>query len=504
MLYFKNKDRPENSPIIELMKTFRDLDLPEMLHNSLEVMEYETPTPIQAKAIPVALEGKDVLGSAQTGTGKTAAFAIPILRHMAERPGDGAIILTPTRELSMQVMSVVKQLIGKNKDIKTSALIGGTSMFKQIKELERGTRLVVGTPGRVNDHLLRKTLSLKNTKFVVLDEADRMLDMGFGIQIDAILKHIPKDKQTLMFSATLPKGIIRLTEKYMDEPVRIAVAADNQAAAKIKQEFIELPEAEKYTALVGQLNERRGSIIVFVKTKRSASQLSLKLNKKKFKSRAIHGDLKQGQRDRVIKAFRNQTYEIMVATDVAARGLDIPHIEHVINYDLPQCPEDYIHRIGRTGRAGAEGASLCLISPQDRSKLYAIKRLMNPDIKDDNKNRSCTPIRKRSGRGIRFARGRSRGGLGGGSHSGRCRGRGERSSGDKDSVSPSPFGGFSKKASGKRKRKPDFSFDFGNEGQDNNRKQKEYRPGDFKLKKKVKNKMRSVKRFTSKKSKSTA
>lgn len=392
---------------------FESLDLPQVQKDALVQMKYAKPTPVQAQAIPFALEGRDVLGSAQTGTGKTAAFGIPLVAHLINNPGSTALVLTPTRELAMQVIEVMRKLLGKEGKIRTALLIGGASMRDQFIALRSTPRLIVGTPGRINDHLDRGSLRLNKTDFLVLDETDRMLDMGFGIQIDAILEHIPENRQTLMFSATLPKGIVRLAQKYLNNPERVAVESATLTADNIKQDIVRTSEADKYTKLVSELDSREGSILVFVKTKRGADQLAFKLNKQDFNSKAIHGDLKQNQRERVISDFRKEKCRILIATDVVARGLDIPHIKHVINYDLPQCPEDYIHRIGRTARAGAEGSALSFISPQDSGKWYAINRLLNPGSTDSSKgsdnpgkrNRSFGRKGGNSGRSSRFNRG---------------------------------------------------------------------------------------------------
>lgn len=360
------------------MTTFSGFGLPAALAQSLERMQYTTPTPIQMQAIPPALEGKDILGSAQTGTGKTAAFSIPLVSRLMNNPRGSAIIMLPTRELAVQVVDVIKKMLGGIGNIPTALLIGGESMGPQFSQLRARPRVIVGTPGRINDHLERGTLMLHDTNFLVLDEMDRMLDMGFSIQIDRIIKFLPKVRQTLMFSATLPANILKMSEKYLNNPVRIAIGQTNATAPKIKQEIIHTEDGNKYSILMEQLTKREGSIIIFVKTKRSADKLADKLNKQGQNAEAIHGDLQQRKRDRVIAAFRAKKYRIMVATDIASRGLDIPHIEHVINYDLPQAPEDYIHRIGRTARAGAEGSSVCLISPDDSGKWRAIHRLLHP------------------------------------------------------------------------------------------------------------------------------
>jgi len=360
------------------MTNFQGFGLPDALQKSLAQMQFTTPTPIQAAAIPLALAGKDILGTAQTGTGKTGAFGIPLISRLLNSPRGSALVMTPTRELATQVLAALQQMLGKGSQINTALLIGGDSMFKQFNQLKMRPRLIVGTPGRINDHLARGSLMLHDTGFLVLDETDRMLDMGFGIQIEKIVKYMPKIRQTLLFSATLPHNIVKLSEKYLSNPERISVGSTVKPMANIKQELIHTSEANKYTELLKQLDARQGSIIVFVKTKWGAEKLAQKLYKQNYSADAIHGDLQQKRRDRVIQAFRDKKHRIMVATDIAARGLDIPHIEHVINYNLPQCPEDYIHRIGRTARAGAEGSAVCFISPDEAGKWKDIHKLMNP------------------------------------------------------------------------------------------------------------------------------
>ncbi|HAX91498.1 MAG TPA: hypothetical protein DCY07_04730, partial [Rhodospirillaceae bacterium] len=359
---------------------FNSFGLPAKLLQSLARMNFTTPTPIQEQTIPLGLEGRDVLGSAQTGTGKTAAFGLPLIVHLMNNPIATALIMLPTRELAAQVQAALQPMIPVS-DIHSALLIGGDSMFKQLKQLNTNPRLIIGTPGRINDHLERRSLKLNRTDFLVLDETDRMLDMGFGIQIDKILTHVSSNRQTLLFSATLPSNIVKLSGKYMRNPVRVAVGSTTTPAANIQQELVHTTDVEKYSNLIAQLEKRTGSVIIFVKTKFGTEKLSKKLNASNHQSDAIHGDLQQRRRDRVIQSFRDKKYRILVATDVAARGLDIPHIEHVINYDLPQCPEDYIHRIGRTARAGAEGSALNLLTPADGSKWRAIHRLMHG--KDD-------------------------------------------------------------------------------------------------------------------------
>ena len=370
------------------MENFKEVEIPQPLFHRLEQIGYTTPTPIQAQAIPHALQGADILGSAQTGTGKTAAYGVPVVSHLLNNQQGQALVLLPTRELAMQVMQEIKKFIGKSK-IATALLIGGEPMPKQFRQLKTNPRLIIGTPGRINDHLNRKTLKLNNTNFLVLDEVDRMLDMGFGIQLDAIAKYLTaKKRQTLMFSATLPNNIEKLASKYLKDPIRVSVGSTRAPAANVKQNHAKLSDKEKYPRLLEELQNREGSIIVFLKTKFATEAMAKKLRKHGHKTDALHGDLRQGRRNMVISGFRNQNYRILIATDVAARGLDIPHIEHVINYDLPQNPEDYIHRIGRTARAGAEGEAISFISPSDSSKWKAIQRLLNPNAKLEDSNQA--------------------------------------------------------------------------------------------------------------------
>jgi superfamily II DNA/RNA helicase len=377
------------------MKSFFELGLHDTLNKSLKKMNYSTPTPIQAKAIPLAMLGHDILGSAQTGTGKTAAFSIPMVEKILRAPQGNALILTPTRELAKQVLDVVKQLLDHQSPIKTAFIIGGEPMHKQLKQLQAGPRIIVGTPGRINDHLRRGSIKLGQTSFLVLDETDRMLDMGFGVQLDEIAKHLPQERQTLMFSATMPKAIIAIAAKYLNNPERVSVGEVNVVAKNIKTDILRIDQEHKYEELKLQLQEREGSVIIFIKTKHAADKMAVKLRKDGFTSDALHGDLKQGKRDQVMRNFRESTFRILVATDIAARGLDVPHIQHVINYDLPQVAEDYIHRMGRTARAGAEGSALCFISPQDGRKWHAIERLLDPRLAED---RSLAPVKKK-GRG---------------------------------------------------------------------------------------------------------
>lgn len=358
------------------MTTFASFGLPSFLNESLDRMSIRIPTPIQGKAIPPGLDGLDILASAQTGTGKTIAYLLPLITNLLKDSRSSALILAPTRELAAQIQQAAHALFGKNMSLNTALLIGGESMGKQLSALRRNPRLIVGTPGRINDHLQRKTLRLQETRFLVLDETDRMLDMGFTEALKKIVHYLPKERQTFMFSATMPPSIKALSLTYLTNPQHISVGSTTAPSLQVKQETLQTSANDKFPSLIKELNDREGSVIIFVKTKHGADRLAEKLSRQNHPAAAIHGDLKQRKRDEVIRDFRNLKHRIMVATDLAARGLDIPHIKHVINYDLPQCPEDYIHRIGRTGRAGMEGSALSLIAPEDNQKWRRIHSLI--------------------------------------------------------------------------------------------------------------------------------
>ncbi|WP_250239132.1 DEAD/DEAH box helicase [Cardinium endosymbiont of Oedothorax gibbosus] len=353
-------------------------------------MQYDHPTAIQDQVIPVALTGQDILGSSKTGSGKTAAFSIPVVAQLMHCPAASVLVLAPTRELAEQVAGVMSSMVSGCKHLRTVLLIGGEPIGKQLMRLRANPNIIVGTPGRVEDHLCRGSLCFHNTTFLVLDEIDRMLDMGFSIQIDKIIKRLPMERQTLMFSATLDRNIERLAGSYLKQPARINVEILNSESKNIQEEFLYAPESGKFQVLLEQLSQREGSVIIFVKTQVKADSISYQLQQASFKVRAIHGGLKQHQRKQVIKDFRNKQYSIIVATDVAARGLDIDHIKHVINYDFPQAAEDYTHRIGRTGRAGATGFALSMISSPQEKRLWRI--IHNEPVEKEERS----PFRKSS------------------------------------------------------------------------------------------------------------
>lgn len=435
------------------MENFHSLGLPEALLNSLQSMQFTVPTPIQAQTIPHALLGLDVLGSAQTGTGKTAAYGIPLVSFLINNPQASALILLPTRELAAQVLASLKQMIGHRTQISTSLLIGGDSMFKQLNQLRNKPRLVVGTPGRINDHLERRTVKFDTTQFLVLDETDRMLDMGFSVQIQEIIKYLPKERQTLMFSATMAPEIVKTAQTYLKNAVRVSVGSTTNPVEKIKQESLQVNEADKFKTLLEQLETVENSCIVFVKTKFGADKLAHKLDAEGFIAEAIHGDLRQSRREKVIKSFRDGKCQILVATDIAARGLDVPSIECVVNYDLPMAAEDYIHRIGRTGRAGKAGRAISFVANSDYGRWRDICRLLNKGLPANEQMEAYGGGQdsSRSGyrggnRGFSSSRGRSGGSSFGGNRSGSSFG-GDRRGGSSFGNRRNSGGGFERKPS---------------------------------------------------------
>lgn len=357
------------------MKTFESLEIPKSILDSLAKLNFSEMTPIQEAVIPAALTGRDILGNAQTGTGKTAAFAIPAINFLINNPNNSVLVLLPTRELADQVLTEIKKMMGANK-IPTALLIGGDSVSKQLNQLKAHPRIIVGTPGRIYDHLTRRVLKLSNTNFLVLDETDRMLDMGFVKQLEKIAEYLPETRQTIMLSATFPKNIMTLAEKYLNNPMRISIGEQNNVAENITQELIHTTDEKKYEVLLGLLDGRSGSVLVFVKTKHGADRLANRLSVAKFPVDTLHGGLAQGRRERVIRDFRNKKISILIATDIAARGLDISHIETVINFDMPMASEDYIHRIGRTARAGASGTAINLLTAKDHGLWRDICKLL--------------------------------------------------------------------------------------------------------------------------------
>jgi ATP-dependent RNA helicase DeaD len=358
--------------------TFAELGLgPEALR-AIADLGYGAPTPIQEQTIALLLAGHDVIAQAPTGTGKTAAYGLPIVERLevAElRPQ--ALIMTPTRELAIQVSEALQRL-GKHREMVTLPIYGGAPYERQFRALARGVQVIVGTPGRLLDHMRRGTVDLTHVRTVVLDEADEMLDMGFIEDIESILEALPAERQSALFSATIPTRVARLAEKYLREPQRVSVAAKEAVAPKVRQVYYEVSWPEKTEALARILDyEQPDSAIVFVRTRRDADEVAERLSGLGYIAQPIHGDLNQTQRERTLARFREGRTQLLVATDVAARGLDIPEVSHVINYDLPEDADAYVHRIGRTGRAGRSGEALTLVTPRERRALGMIERLIH-------------------------------------------------------------------------------------------------------------------------------
>ena len=361
--------------------TFAGLGLEADVLRALEQLGYEEPTPIQVEAIPLLLEGRDVIGRAATGTGKTAAFALPLVQRIdGDAGGVQALILAPTRELAVQVAEATHKY-GARRGVRVLAVYGGQAIDRQLRELRRGVHVVVGTPGRILDHIRRRSLDLSSVSYVVLDEADEMLDMGFIEDIDAILDETPRGRQTALFSATFPPRIAELAEKHMREPVRVTVKQAQLETPLVRQTAYVVPRPYKLEALTRILDlEAPQSAILFCRTRTEVDELTEALGVRGYRPEALHGGLNQTQRDRVMKRFRDGTADLLIATDVAARGLDVEHVSHVINYDIPQTPEVYVHRIGRTGRAGREGTAVTLVQPREQFLLRGIERVVGRPI----------------------------------------------------------------------------------------------------------------------------
>ena len=365
------------------IQSFKDLPLTSEVLRSIEELGFESLFPIQAQAIMPLLEGKDVIGQAQTGTGKTAAFGIPMVQRLnREIRGVQGLILVPTRELAVQVAEHMA-LFAKYARIKVLAVYGGESINKQIHALSNGVQIVVGTPGRLIDLMERRVLNLGSVKMVVLDEADRMLDMGFIEDIEFILSKTPHERQTSLFSATIEQSVMRVCNKYMKNPQKILVSKDEIALTQMKQFYTIVNQAGKFDALCDIIrNERVNKAIVFCRTRRETSRLSDQLYRKGFRAQALHAGFTQAQRDRAINDFRSDRLSLLIATDVAARGLDIEGITHIINYDVPMDAPVYFHRIGRTARKGEEGTAITLVSYGEMSDFNNIKALTKTKIEE--------------------------------------------------------------------------------------------------------------------------
>ncbi|KKT78862.1 MAG: DEAD/DEAH box helicase domain protein [Candidatus Giovannonibacteria bacterium GW2011_GWB1_45_9b] len=358
--------------------SFSGLGIAPRLLDILARHKFDTPTPIQAKAIPIALDGKDLIGIAQTGTGKTLAFGIPMIQSIAQAKGAGLIVL-PTRELAHQVDEALHK-IGRELGLRTALLIGGASFNEQMRAISKKPHIIIGTPGRINDHLERKTISLEKVSIVVLDEADRMLDMGFLPQIRRIISRVPKARQTMLFSATMPDDIVRIATEHMKLPFRVEIARPGTAPEKVDQELFVVDREDKIHLLKKILEEYRGSILIFIRTKHGARKICKQIRDIGHSVAEIHSDRTLAQRRAALEGFKTGGYRILVATDIASRGIDVKGIELVLNYDIPENPEDYVHRIGRTGRAGAPGRAISFVTPDQKRAVRDIERLLQTFI----------------------------------------------------------------------------------------------------------------------------
>lgn len=357
---------------------FNELNLDDSLLSAIAEAGFNEATPIQAQTIPLVLSGVDVIGQAQTGTGKTASFGLPILQEIdVQNPHIQALVISPTRELAVQTQGELQRL-GKYRHAKVIAVYGGSDIRRQIKQLREHPQVVVGTPGRLLDHLKRHTLKLEAVQRVVLDEADEMLDMGFVEDIENILENVPSQHQTLLYSATMPKPIMRIAEKFMQQPQIVKIKSKELTADKIEQYMVRSKEYEKFNIMTRLFDVQKPELaLIFGRTKRRVDELTRGLKARGYNAEGIHGDLSQQKRMSVLRQFKAEKLNYLVATDVAARGLDISGVSHVYNYDIPQDPDSYVHRIGRTGRAGRSGVSVTFVAPNEMSYLRSIEQLTN-------------------------------------------------------------------------------------------------------------------------------
>jgi len=359
--------------------TFHNLNIPPKIVHVLDHLGFQHPSFIQAKTIPLAIDGKDIVGVAQTGTGKTLAFGIPMLACLTHNQGRG-LILAPTRELAQQIHEAFKK-IGQPLGIHSACLIGGEDIRKQIKEMQSDIRVIIATPGRMLDHLRQQTTRLDDAIIVVLDEADRMLDMGFIPQVEMIFKYVAQQRQTMLFSATMPEAIVRIAQQYMNHPVHIEITPPATAAKNIEQSLYIVSHANKFNLLQKFLHEHKVSTLIFCRTKIGAARLAKNLKLKHFKTAEIHSDKTQEQRQNALEAFKKNHVRILVATDIAARGIDVKDIGLVVNYDLPDDADNYVHRIGRTGRAGSTGLAIAFACPDQMDNVKAIEESIQTRIK---------------------------------------------------------------------------------------------------------------------------
>lgn len=364
-----------------ILNKFTSMNLDERIVRAITELGFEEPTQVQAQTIPFGLEGRDLIGQAQTGTGKTAAFGIPIIQRIdVKETNISALVLAPTRELAIQVADEISKL-ARFKGVRSLPIYGGQDISRQIRALRQKPHIIIGTPGRLLDHINRRTIKLDDVKTVVLDEADEMLDMGFMEDIQKILSLVPEERHTMLFSATMPPNIQRLAKQFLKNPEHISVVSKQMTAPLISQSYIEVHERQKFDALTRLLDMESPELaIIFGRTKRRVDELSEGLAKRGYAADGLHGDLSQNQRDAVMRKFRDNSIDVLVATDVAARGIDVTGVSHVINFDLPQDPESYVHRIGRTGRAGKEGVAWTFVTAREIDHLRMIERMTKQRI----------------------------------------------------------------------------------------------------------------------------
>lgn len=389
----------------QAQKSFYDLGIAPKILDILERIKFKVPTPIQLKAIPLAIEGKDIIGIAQTGTGKTHAFAVPIVQRLLQIKGKG-LILAPTRELALQIDEAF-QGVAHPCAIKTACLIGGAPMYGQIQALRRNPRVVTATPGRLLDHMRQWNIVVDDVAILVLDEADRMLDMGFAPQIEQILRFLPKQRQTMLFSATIPKEIMEIAAKHMKLPVSVEIAPSGTAAEHVTQELFIVKKEAKLRLLGKLLAQYQGAVLLFSRTKHNARKIALSIRDMGYRTAEIHSNRSLIQRREALEGFKSGKYKVLVATDIAARGIDVTGIQLVVNYDLPDDAQNYVHRIGRTGRAGHKGHAISFATPDQSSDVRDIEKIIrttlpvskHPEISPEQFTASRPPFEHRQAKG---------------------------------------------------------------------------------------------------------
>jgi len=412
------QNQTDKFPLNEAEMTFGGLGIAPKLLDVILRLGFKTPTSIQLKAIPAAIEGTDIIGIAQTGTGKTLAFGVPLIQRLLKAGKGKGLIVLPTRELALQVNEAMRE-IGRGFGIRTAVLIGGAPIGPQIRTLRDNPHIVIGTPGRIIDHLEQRTLSLSDVTILILDEADRMFDMGFAPQINKILRVVPKDRQTMLFSATMPDGIVRIASNHMKLPVRVEIAKSGTTAENVEHELFVVRKDQKIPLLKKLLEEYKGSVLIFLRIKFGARKICDDLRRVGISAAEIHSNRSLAQRREALEGFKLGRYRVLVATDIASRGIDVKGIELVINFDLPENPEDYVHRIGRTGRAGLSGKAISFALPDQGDKVREIEKLTRlylpisklPNLPPSSNQRSDTfnksnfpPARSRQPRSFGYRR----------------------------------------------------------------------------------------------------